>query len=89
MSHPTYDAYWRNLAPSASELAQLDIPVLQAVGYFFGGPAAGTWYFKRHYQNRPDAQHYLVAGPWDHPTAQRGAGPAKIRLQDTRWTAQR
>ncbi len=74
LSHPTYDAYWRDLAPTGPELAKLDIPVLQTVGYFFGGPAAGTWYFKRHYQFRPDAQHYLVAGPWDHPMAQRGAG---------------
>ncbi|MCW6528640.1 CocE/NonD family hydrolase [Sphingomonas sp. MMSM20] len=73
LSHPTYDAYWRDLAPTGPELAKLDIPVLQTVGYFFGGPAAGTWYFKRHYQYRPDAQHYLVAGPWDHPAAQRGA----------------
>ncbi|MCW6536718.1 CocE/NonD family hydrolase [Sphingomonas lycopersici] len=80
LSHPTYDTYWRDLAPTGPELASLDIPVLQTVGYFFGGPAAGTWYFKRHYQYRPNAQHYLVAGPWDHPMAQRGAGPANDTL---------
>ena len=80
LSHPTYDDYWRNLAPTPPELAKLDIPVLQTVGYFFGGPAAGVWYFKRHYQYRPDAQNYLVVGPWDHPTAQRGAGPANDKL---------
>jgi putative CocE/NonD family hydrolase len=73
ISHPTYDDYWRALAPDGRQFARLDIPVLQTAGYFFGGPAASTWYFQQHYRYRPNAEHYLVVGPWDHHMAQRGA----------------
>jgi len=72
ISHHTLDAYWRALAPDGSEFARLDIPVLQTAGYFFGGPAASTWYFQQHYRYDSGAEHYLVVGPWDHFLAQRG-----------------
>jgi hypothetical protein len=72
LKHPTYDAYWRGVIPSDSEYGAIDIPALTTVGYYYGGPGAGTHYFSEHTKHRPQAEHYLVAGPYDHTQAQRG-----------------
>src|SRR6185437_17137071 len=39
LEHPAYDEYWRRFAPSASELAHIDIPVLSMTGYYTPGQA--------------------------------------------------
>lgn len=76
IAHPSYDAYWQTLIPYTDEWADIDIPVLQTAGYYFGGPGAAVYYLSQHLKYRPDAQHYLVIGPYDHFMAQRGtAGP--------------
>lgn len=72
LSHPSYDAYWRGIIPNANEFAKLQIPVLQTAGYYFGGPGAAVFYFTQHYASNPNANHYLLIGPYDHPQAQRG-----------------
>jgi uncharacterized protein len=54
------------------DFAKIDIPVLQTAGYYYGGPGAAVYYLTEHYKYKPDAQHYLVIGPYDHFTAQRG-----------------
>ncbi|HTL05289.1 MAG TPA: CocE/NonD family hydrolase [Gemmatimonadales bacterium] len=72
IAHPSYDAYWRGMIPFGDEFARIGIPVLQTMGYFFGGPGAAEYYFREHYRHNPLAQHYLVAGPYDHVPGQRG-----------------
>lgn len=72
IAHPTFDAYWRNMIPQGSEYAKITIPVLQTLGYYFGGPGAALYYYNEHRRYNPRANHYLVAGPWDHIQAQRG-----------------
>jgi uncharacterized protein len=72
MAHPTYDAYWQGAIPYKDEFARIDIPVLQTVGYFAGGPGAAVYYMSQHYKYNPRAQDYLVIGPYDHFGAQRG-----------------
>ncbi len=72
LTHPGQDAYWRSIVPNGAEYARITIPVLQTAGYFFGGPGAAMHYFNEHYANNPDAQHYLLVGPYDHFQAQRG-----------------
>jgi hypothetical protein len=66
ISHPSYDSYWQSMIPYREEFAAIDIPVLQTAGYYFGGPGAAVYYFKEHYHYRPNAEHYLVIGPYDH-----------------------
>ena len=66
IAHPSYDAYWRAMIPFEKEFARIDIPVLTTAGYYFGGPGAAVYYFREHFKYRPNAEHYLVIGPYDH-----------------------
>jgi putative CocE/NonD family hydrolase len=72
IAHPDYDAYWQSLIPYAKDFERINIPVLQTAGYYYGGPGAAVYYFTEHYKYRPQAEHYLVIGPYDHPGAQHG-----------------
>jgi putative CocE/NonD family hydrolase len=72
IAHPSYDAYWQRLIPYKEEFARIDIPVLQTAGYYYGGPGAAVYYLSQHYQYKPKAEHYLLIGPYDHFSAQRG-----------------
>jgi uncharacterized protein len=77
ISHPAYDSYWQNLIPYKEEFSQISIPVLQTAGYYYGGPGAAVFYLSQHMRYRPDAQHYLLIGPYDHFMAQRGTANAQ------------
>jgi putative CocE/NonD family hydrolase len=72
LRHPSYDAYWQAVIPSQKEFARIKIPVLQTAGYYYGGPGAAVHYFSQHYKYNPQAEHYLLIGPYDHFQAQRG-----------------
>jgi uncharacterized protein len=77
ISHPAYDAYWQSLIPYKGEFSQISIAVLETAGYYYGGPGAAVYYLSQHTQYRPDAQHYLLIGPYDHFMAQRGTANAQ------------
>jgi predicted acyl esterase len=66
IAHPSYDGYWRAMIPFQKEFARIDIPVLTTAGYYQGGPGAAVHYFREHRKYRPNAEHYLVIGPYDH-----------------------
>jgi len=72
ISHPSYDAYWQAMIPYDKDFERIKIPVLQTAGYFYGGPGAATYYLGQHYAHDPQARHYLLIGPYDHPQGQRG-----------------
>lgn len=72
LAHPGYDRYWQAMIPYRVEYAAIDIPVLQTAGYYYGGPGGAPYYFDQHLTYRPQAEHYLVIGPYDHVQAQRG-----------------
>ena len=72
ISHPEYDAYWQGMIPYKEEFSRIAIPVLETAGYYYGGPGAAVYYLSQHVQYRPDAEHYLIIGPYDHFMAQRG-----------------
>jgi uncharacterized protein len=72
LDHPTYDAYWQSMIPYRQEFARINIPVLTTTGYYDPGQIGALYYFTQHYKYRPDAEHYLVVGPYDHITGQRG-----------------
>ena len=76
ISHPDYDAYWQSLIPYREEFSRIAIPVLQTAGYYYGGPGAAVYYLSQHVQYRPEAEHYLLIGPYDHLIAQRGTATA-------------
>ena len=77
ISHTAYDAYWQSMIPYQEEFSRISIPVLQTAGYYYGGPGAAVYYLSQHIKYRPDAEHYLIIGPYDHLMAQRGTATAE------------
>jgi len=83
LSHPSYDAYWKNMAASDNDFAKINIPVLTTTGYFDGGQMGALWFFRQHTAYLPNAEHYLLIGPYDHISGQRGnLDPMGRRAQD-------
>ena len=72
VSHPSYDAYWQRMLPYRNEFARVDIPVLTTTGYYDGGQMGALYTFREHHKYLPGAKHYLVIGPYDHISGQRG-----------------
>jgi uncharacterized protein len=79
LQHPTYDAYWRRMTPYRREFAKIDIPVLTITGYFDDGQLSAVDYMRQHYAYKPDAEHYLLIGPYDHIGAQAPRKPKMFR----------
>jgi uncharacterized protein len=72
LNHSTYDAYWKRMVASDDDFRRIDIPILTTTGYFDGGETGALWFFRQHTTYLRTAQHYLVVGPYDHVTGQRG-----------------
>jgi uncharacterized protein len=79
LQHPAYDDYWQSMTVSGKEYAALDIPVLAIDGYYDDGHNNAVRRLQEHYRFRPEAEHYLVIGPYDHPGAQAATKPAVLR----------
>lgn len=75
LQHPAYDAYWQAMTPQASDFAAIDIPVLATTGYFDGAQVGALHYFREHLRQRPQADHTLLIGPYEHFTLQTGVPP--------------
>ncbi|WP_052108108.1 CocE/NonD family hydrolase [Aerolutibacter daejeonensis] len=78
LQHPGYDRYWQRMTPFGREFAKIDIPVLTITGYFDDGQQSALHYLRQHYAHRPDAEHYLLIGPYDHGGAQAARKPATV-----------
>jgi uncharacterized protein len=79
LEHPAYDAYWRRLVPSPSELAHVDVPVLSMTGYYTPGEAGALFYFLQHYEHDPHADQILLVGPYDRAEMRAGRAQASVR----------
>lgn len=75
LRHPAYDDYWRAPIPQGDAFAGIDIPVLATTGYFDGGQIGVLHYFREHLRHRPDADHTLLIGPYEHLAMQTGVPP--------------
>ena len=75
LQHPTYDGYWQAMTPQGREFAAIDIPVLVTTGYFDGAQIGALHYFREHLRQRPDADHTLLIGPYEHFSMQAGVPP--------------
>lgn len=75
LEHPDYDAYWHSKVPYGDDFAGIDIPVLSLTGYYDDGQVSALHYLREHVRHNPEAEHYLVIGPYDHETAQSGPRP--------------
>lgn len=72
VSHNDYDAYWQAMISFRDEFAAIRIPVLTTTGYYDGGEIGALYYLTEHYKYNPAAEHYLVIGPYDHHSGNRG-----------------
>lgn len=75
LNHPAYDEYWQAMVPYQNDYKKIDIPVLTITGYYDDGQISAIHYLSEHYKYNPEANHYLLIGPYDHETAQRTQRP--------------
>jgi uncharacterized protein len=78
ISHPSYDSYWQSMIPYKDEFAHINIPILTITGYYDDGQRGAMYYYNQHLKYNPNAEDYLVIGPWDHWGAQTTPG-AQLR----------
>lgn len=78
LRHPGFDKYWQSMIPYGKEYAKINIPVLAFDGYYDDGQTSGLYYLRQLAKYNPNADYYLVLGPYDHFGAQRG-GEANLR----------
>lgn len=88
LSHPDYDAYWQSMIPYRDEFAALDLKVLTTTGYYDGAQIGALYYLRQHYRYRPQAEHYLVIGPYNHVSGQRGTVATGAELRGYTLDAQ-
>ncbi|MBB6184143.1 CocE/NonD family hydrolase [Oleiagrimonas soli] len=72
LDHPSYDGYWRSMIPYRKDFAKIDIPVLTTTGYYDGGQISALYYYRQQRRYAPNAESYLLIGPYDHVAGQRG-----------------
>jgi len=70
LDHPGYDEYWKSMVPYKEEFKKINIPVLTTTGYYDADQMGAMYYFDQHHQHNPDAEHYLVIGPYSHSGGQ-------------------
>jgi uncharacterized protein len=66
IEHPGFDGFWRSIVTDGDEFENIDIPVLTTTGYYDDAQLGALYYFREHYRHNPNAEHYLVIGPYDH-----------------------
>ncbi|QKX07361.1 CocE/NonD family hydrolase [Aquimarina sp. TRL1] len=71
IQHPSFDEYWQNMAPYKEDFSKITIPVLSIDGYYNDSQNSGLYYIREHYKYNPNAEHYLIIGPYGHFGAQR------------------
>ncbi|WP_422506092.1 CocE/NonD family hydrolase [Stenotrophomonas sp. GZD-301] len=79
LRHPSYDAYWQDMVPYGAQFADIAIPVLSITGYYDDGQISALQYLKEHYRHRPNADHTLLIGPYDHFGAQSATKAMALR----------
>jgi len=79
LDHPSYDGYWQAMVPYGDQFNDIRIPVLTITGYYDDGQISALQYFKEHLRHRPDADHALLIGPYDHGGAQSPLKPMQLR----------
>jgi len=75
ISHPSYDTYWQSMIPYKDEFSRINIPILSTTGYYDDGQRGAMYYYLEHLKYNPEAEHYLLIGPYDHWGAQFVSSP--------------
>ena len=70
LQHPSFDSYWQNMRANGEDFSKINIPVLTTTGYYDDDGNGAMYYYRQHYLHNPNANNYLVIGPYDHGGAQ-------------------
>ena len=79
LEHPAFDSYWQSMTAYGRDYRKLGIPILAIDGYYDDGQSNAVRHLRDHYRHRPDANHYLVIGPYEHFSVQSPWKPWMIR----------
>ncbi|KFF06736.1 CocE/NonD family hydrolase [Flavobacterium reichenbachii] len=71
IAHPSFDEYWKKMAPYGKEFAAINIPVLAIDGYYNDSQNSGLYYLRELEKYNPRADYHLIIGPYSHFGAQR------------------
>jgi hypothetical protein len=82
LSHPSYDRYWQKMIPTGEQFAKVDLPVLTIAGFYSLQQSAALHYFGEHQRHHPQADHWLVVGPWRAAAAQPALDELRYRWLD-------
>ena len=69
LKHPTADAYYDAMVPTAAQFQKIALPILTITGQYDGDELGALTFYRDHMANAlPEARakHLLVIGPWDH-----------------------
>ena len=69
LKHPTADAYYDAMVPTAAQFQKIALPILTITGQYDGDELGALTFYRDHTANAlPEARakHFLVIGPWDH-----------------------
>ncbi|MFL6583569.1 MAG: CocE/NonD family hydrolase [Chthoniobacterales bacterium] len=70
VEHPTPDAYYDAMLPTAEQFRKMNVPILTITGQYDGDELGAMAFYRDHLANAsPEARakHFLIVGPWDHP----------------------
>ena len=69
LKHPTADAYYDAMVPTAAQFQKIALPILTITGQYDGDELGALTFYRDHMANaspEAHAKHFLVIGPWDH-----------------------
>ena len=69
LKHPTADAYYDAMVPSADQFRKINMPILTITGQYDGDELGALTFYRDHIANASSetrAKHFLIIGPWDH-----------------------
>jgi len=69
LKHPTANAYYDAMVPTAAQFQKIALPILTITGRYDGDELGALTFYRDHMANAlPEARakHFLVIGPWDH-----------------------
>jgi putative CocE/NonD family hydrolase len=69
LQHPTDDAYWQAMRPTAADFQRIGIPILTITAHYDDDQPGALFYYRSHMAHGTEAakaRHYLILGPWDH-----------------------
>lgn len=69
LKHPTYDAYWKSMNPTAEDFKKITLPILTITGHYDDDQLGNMTHYRNfmtHASAEARSKIHLVIGPWDH-----------------------